>query len=375
MNIALKKLLREPARAWHKYALAATMLAAFAGGVALQQGFNPESSVASVRGSGTTSSVLGDTAKLSKQQKFFLPVVEQLLAQGADVAFVKQLLYDSNLAFYEKLTKINVSVRPPEPKPVQPRTNHYEYAQNDIAVQKSSAFIALNDSVLHLAERTYNVPKEAITAIMWVETRFGDFLGNHHVPSVYLSYAMTTQAGCLQNNKDRLKAQFTAYHEKIWNDKVKKKKELTSKDTAEVLTKWADIEEKMLDKAQKKATWAIGELLALQNMRKVSPVPICQLRGSWAGAFGLSQFLPSSYLKLAVDGNSDGKINLFDVQDAAHSIGHYLSSAGWAVNKKSQHRAVYNYNHSEDYVAAVLGLTKRLSMSKAVSVNRVAEKN
>jgi membrane-bound lytic murein transglycosylase B len=80
-------------------------------------------------------------------------------------------------------------------------------------------------------------------------------------------------------------------------------------------------------------------------------------------------------MKLAVDGNSDGKINLFDVHDAAHSIGHYLSSAGWGGNKKSQHRAVYHYNHSEEYVAAVLGLTKRLSMAKAVSVNRAAEKN
>jgi membrane-bound lytic murein transglycosylase B len=375
MHTHFEKLLRQPVRAWHKFALASAMIAAFTGGMALQQGFNSEPTVASMRGSSTTTGVLGDTAKLSKQQRFFLPVAEQLLAQGADAAFVKQLLNDSCLAFYEKLTKINVSVRPPEPKPVKPRANHYEYAQNDVAVQKSNAFIALNDSVLNVAQRAYNVPKEAITAIMWVETRFGDFLGNHHVPSVYLSYAMATQPECLQKNKDRLKADFTAYHEKLWNEKVKKGKDLTDKDTAEVLEKWAAIEEKMLEKAQKKATWAIGELLALQNMRKVSPVPISQLRGSWAGAFGLSQFLPSSYMKLAVDGNSDGKINLFDVHDAAHSIGHYLSSAGWGGNKKSQHRAVYHYNHSEEYVAAVLGLTKRLSMAKAVSVNRAAEKN
>jgi membrane-bound lytic murein transglycosylase B len=376
MKIKWKKILHEPARAWHKYALAAVMAGAFAGGMALQQGFNYEPTVASVRGSSTTTSVMGDTAKLTRQQRFFLPVAEQLLAQGADAGYVRQLLNDSSLAFYEKLTKISIPVRPPEPKPltVKPRTSPYDYAHNDVAVLKSSAFIALNDSVLCCAARTYSVPKEAITAIMWVETRFGDFLGDHHVPSVYLSYAMATQPECLQKNKDRLKADFTLYHEKLFKEKVAKSKELTQQDTAEVLDKWAAIEEKMLEKAQKKATWAIGELLALQTMRKVSPVPISQLRGSWAGAFGLSQFLPSSYMKLAVDGNSDGKINLFDVHDAAHSIGHYLSSAGWGGNKKSQHRAVYHYNHSEEYVAAVLGLTKRLSTVKTVSVNRAAEK-
>jgi membrane-bound lytic murein transglycosylase B len=375
-------LLREPARATHKIGILALLAALGGGAMLLQQGWNSAPTVASVRGSGTIASVLGDTSKLTKQQKFFLPVAEQLLAQGADAAFVKQLIHDSNLAFYEKLTKINVAVRPPEPKPIKPKkhVSPYDYAHNDLALRKASEFILANDSLLRAAERQHNVPKEAIASIMWVETRFGDFLGNYHVPSVYMSYAMTTQPDFLQKNKDRLKADFSAYHEKLFTAKVEKGKELTTKDTADVLEKWANIEDKMMEKANKKATWAIGELLALQQMRTLSPVPIQQLRGSWAGAFGLSQFIPSSYVKIAIDGNGDGKVNLFDVRDAAHSVGRYLSTAGWGANKKSQHRAVYHYNHSDDYVNAVLGLTNRLTKAHLsalpkVAVHRAAEKN
>jgi membrane-bound lytic murein transglycosylase B len=375
MNIHLQKLLNEPARTSHKIVLVIALVAVCGGAMLMQQGWNSSPTVASVRGSGTATSILGDTTKLTKQQKFFLPVAEQLLAQGADAGFVRQLLNDTGMAFYEKLTKINIAVRPPEPKPVPPKKhNPYEYAQNDIAVKKSGEFMLANDSLLSAAERLYNVPKEAITSIMWVETRFGDFLGNYHVPSVYMSYAMATQPDFLQKNKDRLKADFTAYHEKVWKEKVAKGKELTNKDTADVLETWATIEEKMMQKAQKKATWAIGELLALQQMRAISPIPIQQLRGSWAGAFGLSQFIPSSYVKLAKDGNNDGKINLFDVRDAAHSVGHYLSTAGWSGNKKSQHRAVYHYNHSDDYVNAVLGLTKRLEKASALNEKSMARK-
>jgi membrane-bound lytic murein transglycosylase B len=302
--------------------------------------------IASTRGSGTVASVLGDTNKFSAAAKTFIPVAEQLLAQGADVNFVKQLLNNPSATFYEKLTKINVPLKPPEKKPHTP-SKAYDYARNEIAFQKSEAFLTLNDSLLTAAERAYDVPKEAITAIMWVETRFGNFLGSYHVPSVYLSFALATQPEYIQKNKDRLQADFEGTEEE-----------------------WKTIETKIEEKAQRKAAWAIAELLAIQKMVQLSPVPIMDLRGSWAGAFGLSQFLPSSYLKVGVDGNHDGKINLFDVPDAAHSIGRYLNNAGWNSTKRAQHRAVYHYNHSNEYVDAVLGLAKRLETSKTLSVNR-----
>ncbi len=55
-----------------------------------------------------------------------------------------------------------------------------------------------------------------------------------------------------------------------------------------------------------------------------------QMTGSWAGAFGNFQFLPSTFQRYAVDGNGDGKINLTsDIADAMYSAGNYLSKMGW----------------------------------------------
>ncbi|SMF76627.1 lytic murein transglycosylase [Allosphingosinicella indica] len=62
-------------------------------------------------------------------------------------------------------------------------------------------------------------------------------------------------------------------------------------------------------------------------------VPRSQLKGSWAGATGYPQFLPSVYLRLAVDGDGDGKIDIWNSQDdALASIANYLSNAGWKPN-------------------------------------------
>jgi membrane-bound lytic murein transglycosylase B len=55
-----------------------------------------------------------------------------------------------------------------------------------------------------------------------------------------------------------------------------------------------------------------------------------ELRGSWAGAAGQSQFLPSVYLRLAVDGDGDGRADIWRSHlDALASIANYLRSAGW----------------------------------------------
>jgi membrane-bound lytic murein transglycosylase B len=61
--------------------------------------------------------------------------------------------------------------------------------------------------------------------------------------------------------------------------------------------------------------------------------PRSQLKGSWAGATGYPQFLPSVYLRVAVDGDGDGRANIWSSQpDALASIANYLSNAGWKPN-------------------------------------------
>ena len=55
-----------------------------------------------------------------------------------------------------------------------------------------------------------------------------------------------------------------------------------------------------------------------------------RLAGSWAGAFGHTQFMPSTFLRLAVDFDGDGRRDLIDsVPDALASTAHFLARAGW----------------------------------------------
>jgi membrane-bound lytic murein transglycosylase B len=61
--------------------------------------------------------------------------------------------------------------------------------------------------------------------------------------------------------------------------------------------------------------------------------PRSMLKGSWAGATGYPQFLPSVYLRVAADGDGDGRANIWTNQiDALASIANYLSNAGWKPN-------------------------------------------
>ncbi|WP_017671177.1 lytic murein transglycosylase [Blastomonas sp. AAP53] len=72
-----------------------------------------------------------------------------------------------------------------------------------------------------------------------------------------------------------------------------------------------------------------GELIAVLKMVDMG-VPRSVLRGSYAGAFGYPQFLPSVYLKLAKDGDGDGKAEIWSSRaDAFASIANYMVAAGW----------------------------------------------
>ncbi|MDB5669918.1 MAG: lytic murein transglycosylase [Alphaproteobacteria bacterium] len=62
-------------------------------------------------------------------------------------------------------------------------------------------------------------------------------------------------------------------------------------------------------------------------------VPRAMLKGSWAGATGYPQFLPSTWLRVAVDADGDGQANIWTSQvDALASIANYLRYAGWRPN-------------------------------------------
>lgn len=267
-----------------------------------------------------------DNAKV----KIFAPVISKLIEKGVDTNFIKTLINDPRTKFNDKFVKINVTGFLKKPD--------YSVHYNDRAVRKSVSFLSNNLDILSKCETEYGIPKEVITSILWIETRHGGYTGNNHIPSVFLSTALADQKEYLDMN--------LKYIQETYED---------DSEELRILTK------KIIDRAKKKAKWAFEELLALEKIQNVSPIPVTELEGSWAGAFGMSQFLPSSYINWAVDGNGDDRIDLFEVEDAVYSVANYLKINGWGNTTKAKRKAVYHYNHSNEYVDAVLILADKIS--------------
>ncbi len=72
------------------------------------------------------------------------------------------------------------------------------------------------------------------------------------------------------------------------------------------------------------------ELLAALTILDQGHIPVEQMRGSWAGAMGQCQFMPSNYLRYAVDADQSGKRDLWNsLPDVFHSMGNFLKAMGW----------------------------------------------
>jgi membrane-bound lytic murein transglycosylase B len=262
----------------------------------------------------------------SNSKEVFEPLKAKLIAEGVDSTFVENLINDTNVEFNDRFVKINVVGTGKAPD----YSSHY----NSRAVRKSKKFLEDNMELLKAAENKYDVPKEVITSILYVETRHGGYLGYNNIVSVFLSTALANQEEFYEMNSRALKETYSD----------------NSKDLKKYLGK-------LKKRSEFKSNWAMEQLVALEQLDKVSPIPITEIEGSWAGAFGMSQFLPSSYITWAVDGNDDGTINLFEKEDAVHSVANYLKENGWGETEKKQRKAVWHYNHSTAYVTAVLKLS------------------
>jgi lytic murein transglycosylase len=73
-----------------------------------------------------------------------------------------------------------------------------------------------------------------------------------------------------------------------------------------------------------------NELLAALEILEQEHITRAKMRGSWAGAMGQAQFIPSSFLKFAVDFSGDGRRDIWnDVPDVLASIANYMKEHGW----------------------------------------------
>ncbi len=77
-----------------------------------------------------------------------------------------------------------------------------------------------------------------------------------------------------------------------------------------------------------------AELINALKMIEQGHISPEKLKGSWAGAMGQCQFMPSSFLKYAVDGNADGRIDIWtSLPDVFASIANYLKTVGWTADQ------------------------------------------
>ena len=141
-------------------------------------------------------------------------------------------------------------------------------------VSKGKKFYSNNDDLINHIENTYNIEKELLLSLMGIETNFGTYVGKMDILSslATLSY-------------DKRRSQFFS-----------------------------------------------NELLTLLKLIDAQVIDYKTLYGSWAGAFGFFQFMPSTIKNHALDFNKDNYIDLKNAEDSFASAANYLNNIGWKKN-------------------------------------------
>lgn len=90
----------------------------------------------------------------------------------------------------------------------------------------------------------------------------------------------------------------------------------------------------------------LAKFIQLSFKQKFNPKNI---KGSYAGAIGLGQFMPSSYEAYGIDFNKDGKVSLHHPQDAIASVAYYLKENGWKKGEEVATRVSYEGKRFKEY--------------------------
>lgn len=263
----------------------------------------------------------------------FAPTVYRLLERGIDSAFLWKAFHHPATAFLEPMLRINVTGFL--------RRVDYSHNWSDASIRACQAFLDSNRAQLERARQGYGVAPEIVTAILWVETKFGRNTGSNHVWSVFASLAAADQPENIRANQ------------------------MSYRDTIADPARRAMLDSLVEVRSRRKAVWALSELEELWRIAQDSVLDVLELRGSWAGAFGIPQFIPSSFRRWARDGDGDGTVDLFNVNDAIVSVANYLKTNGWGPQRAQQEAALFHYNNSNDYVQCILTVAERLRSSQA----------
>ena len=116
----------------------------------------------------------------------------------------------------------------------------------------------------------------------------------------------------------------------------------------------------------RRSKWATRELAEFIKYCYNDKLDPQEIGGSYAGAFGYGQFIPSSFTRYSVDFNENGVREPYSWPDVLGSIANYLRMNGYKKNSNDYrkggdiYKSVYAYNHADNYVMAVLELTERI---------------
>lgn len=199
------------------------------------------------------------------------------------------------------------------------------------AIARARSYAIENRAVLEEIHTLYGVPKEIIVSILLIETHLGRNTGNRRVFNRLASMARSAD---LENVRPHV--------------------------SGSLLTQ--ENEEFARRRCREKGDWAYNELKALLRLADQNGLDPLEIRGSIYGAIGLCQFMPSNVFSYGVDGDQDGRINLFTTTDALYSIANYLRGHGWrpGMDRDDKHRAIFGYNHSTVYANTVLAVAEKL---------------
>lgn len=209
-----------------------------------------------------------------------------------------------------KANIINIMYRPSTSRP------WYEFAKGNSGEAKFSGgrqFYAANQSVIDDVARKYGVPAELIVAIIGIETNYGKNTGSFRVADALstLGFDYPRRAEFFQDE--------------------------------------------------------LSELLLLAKEEKTD---VFSFKGSYAGAMGMPQFMPSSFRKWAVDYDGDGHRDIWNnVGDVAASVANYMKQHGWQTGGKMIVPVSLNINpHLQAIIDEKTALTRTVADFKALGV-------
>jgi len=264
----------------------------------------------------------GDEA--NEISSFQQTLIHRLSQDGFDGEFLSNLLTDPRAVCIPEMMKISVISRETPAL--------YDQFLDPVSILLAKKFHRQNHAILRQMEKRFHVEREVIVAILLVESRFGENIGKFRVIPTLASMALMDSPENLQKNYLSLQ-----------------------EIDPELSHEWIE------GLAKRKAQWAYHELKCFLRIVRDEEIDPLEVYGSYAGALGMPQFIPSSYLTYAISKNSFGRW-LFSKEEAIFSIGNYLRSHGWKKNlsPKRKKQVLWTYNRSEPYIETILQVAQKI---------------